>query len=255
MRLRTLAAILLAAAGAVASTAGAKPAPNAGLIAKVTEAMRLEARALGLYTQDPTNTEATELARRSAELLREVADKLRNKPGSSSPLRFLDSAIGADARFVREQADGQKAEGIAALRIALESKWEAIGYLENPMWIPTPPAGAKAPPPTRVKAPACRSLAGGAPPVFGCSQVDTWDVFVDPSARAARCLFNGPRGALAPGKRLFSNTMQFTSCTFAGLTTVKGERKRIVRAELRVVVSEGDRASGEAIVRVRVLWQ
>lgn len=235
-------ASLVAAAGASSLTG-----PEERAIAKLTEAMRLERRAVELFRENQADPEVDELVKRSQELLREAY----GLPGLSERAKSeVGYAFKRDSKFLQGKP-GDPQGSVTNLEIALLEKAAAIRIIEDDSWAA---ASSKATPATNVSTPNCRSTSAVGIP--GCAGIDFWEINVSAGAKRAKCSFRGPRGELTPGRPLFPGTAQETTCKLTNrFLVVGGERKRIVRAELHITVLTGTNVKGTKPVTVTASWR
>jgi hypothetical protein len=243
-------AIGVVAAGLLLTPAAA--AKHTGQKEMIEESNRLEVRALNLYKDNRDDPEIEQLITRSMELLEQVGVLDPRNP-SQGPDHELDSAIGADQRFLGQRATIPNA-AVRYLTLAILLKDDALDQLRTLPWRYQPQRD-KAAKPTGISPPKCaRSLAAIAP--AGCWHADSWDINVDANAKRARCTFTEPQGLLRPDQPLFPGTYQQTSCVLTNsFRTVDGVRKRIVHAELRITTPVDAHPSGSKTVIVRAHWQ
>ena len=209
--------------------------------------MRLERQALELFREDRADPEVDELMRRSEDLLREA----RVLTGLTVRVTAeVHRALELDSSFRRLKAEHPE-DAAEFLDIAVRVKFFAIQMIEEDSWTAT---ADKTTPAAPVSTPKCRSTAAVGIP--SCTGLDYWEIYVSNGAKRAKCTFRGPGGEITTGRPLFPGTVQETSCKLTKrYHVVGGDRKRVVRAELRITVLPGSNASGSKPVRVTAHWQ
>lgn len=243
------AAVAFGVALLLTGTAGASDAPLNAAYSKVRAALEAEKR-VGSLPDSPADHHFIESAARSLD---DALKQLKGMPRSAAAddIRFArdeDREMAADI-FARR---GDPADRRRRLDITIAAKEEAMRRLLDAVQTFD---GEKATPSTPTPAPKCtRHLT--ARRVAGCVGISFWDINVDHDAKRVACSFRGPAGELSVARPLFPRTFQTTDCKLTKtFRVVDGVRKRIVHAELRITVPEGQTVAGTRPVRVTAFWK
>jgi hypothetical protein len=241
--------VLVVVAAVVTATAAALPAPspNSELAGLIREAIDLASAAAQSLPED--------VEQACADL--EAAANRLIPAAAIAPTRAitarLERAGDTDLLACAQARDGDRTrEAQHAVGLAQALKEEALDGLAA---LEFEAVGRRSTRGVKLGAPRCRGLLSGTVP-SACFTVDSWDVEIDAAATAARCEFTSNGKLLTNLRPLFENVVQETTCKLTNRTVVVGaERKRIVRAELKLVALDGTALAGAKPVVVTAFWR